>query len=92
MEKIRRHYVFKGRVRGVGFRYKAEYAASRFGVTGWVRNMYDGSVEMEAEGIPEALDKVVSVLRQDRYIFIEDMDVKNIPLEDDRGFHVRSGW
>ena len=60
--------------------------------TGWVRNMYDGSVEMEAEGIPEALDKVVSVLRQDRYIFIEDMDVKNIPLEDDRGFHVRSGW
>ena len=46
----------------------------------------------EAEGIPEVLDKVVSVLRQDRYIFIEDMDVKNIPLEDDRGFHVRSGW
>lgn len=44
------------------------------------------------KGIPEALDKVVSVLRQDRYIFIEDMDVKNIPLEDDRGFHVRSGW
>ena len=36
MEKIRRHYVFKGRVQGVGFRYKAEYAASRFGVAGGV--------------------------------------------------------
>lgn len=92
MEKIRRHYVFKGSVQGVGFRYKATHAASMFGITGWVCNRYDGSVEMEAEGMPEAIDKMVSVLRQDRYIFIEDMDVKNIPLDEDRSFHIRSGW
>lgn len=53
-------------------------------------NRYDDSVEMEAQGLPEAIDKVIAVLRNDRYIFIEDMDVREIPLENDSGFHVRS--
>lgn len=53
---------------------------------------YDDSVEMEAQGLPEAIDKVIAVLRNDRYIFIEDMDVREIPLENDSGFHVRSSW
>lgn len=92
MDKVRRHYVFRGNVQGVGFRYRATYAASMYGVTGWVCNRYDGSVEMEAQGQPEAIDKVLAVLRADRYIFIEDMDVKDIPLDNDSGFHVRSGW
>lgn len=92
MDKVRRHYVFRGSVQGVGFRYRATYAASMYGVTGWVCNRYDGSVEMEAQGQPEAIDKVLAVLRGDRYIFIEYMDVKDIPLENDSGFHVRSGW
>ena len=85
MDKIRRHYTFRGRVQGVGFRYRASYAASMYGVTGWVCNRYDDSVEMEAEGLPEAIDN-------DRYIFIEDMDVREISLENDSGFHVRSSW
>ena len=92
MDKIRRHYTFRGRVQGVGFRYRASYAASMYGVTGWVCNRYDDSVEMEARGLPEAIDKVIAVLKNDRYIFIEDMDVREIPLEDDSGFHVRSSW
>ena len=82
MDKIRRHYTFRGRVQGVGFRYRASYAASMYGVTGWVCNRYDDSVEMEAQGLPEAIDKVI----------IEDMDVREIPLENDSGFHVRSSW
>lgn len=92
MEKIRRHYIFKGNVQGVGFRYRAVHAASMYGVTGWVCNMYDGSVEMEAQGTPEAIDMMLQILRNDRYIYIDDMDVRNIPLLDDRDFHVRSGW
>ena len=47
---------------------------------------------MEAQGLPEAIDKVIAVLRNDRYIFIEDMDVREIPLENDSGLHVRSSW
>lgn len=92
MDKVRRHYIFKGSVQGVGFRYRATYAASMYGVTGWVCNRYDGSVEMEAQGMPEAIDKMIAVLRWDRYIYIEDMNVKEIPLEEDTGFHVRSSW
>ena len=49
MEKIRRHIIFYGYVQGVGFRYRASYIANRFGVTGWVKNCIDGSVEMEAD-------------------------------------------
>ncbi len=92
MDKVRRHYIFKGSVQGVGFRYRATYAASMYGVTGWVCNRYDGSVEMEAQGMPEAIDKMIAVLRRDRYIYIEDMNVKEISLEEDTGFHVRSSW
>lgn len=50
MSTIRRRYQFYGMVQGVGFRYRASYAAKAVGVTGWVTNCYDGSVEMEVQG------------------------------------------
>jgi acylphosphatase len=46
-----------GRVHGVGFRWFAREAARREGLTGWVRNDPDGSVEAFAEGDREALDR-----------------------------------
>ena len=46
----RLHLRFLGRVQGVGFRYQALYAARNFNLTGWVKNMPDGSVVMEAQG------------------------------------------
>lgn len=70
---IRKHFFFKGRVQGVGFRYRAQNAASMYGVTGWVKNLYDGSVEMEAQGLEEDIDKVIQSLRNSRYIVIDDM-------------------
>jgi len=39
-----------GRVQGVGFRFYTVRVAKRFGITGWVRNLYDGRVEIYAEG------------------------------------------
>ena len=54
---IRKHFFFKGRVQGVGFRYRAQNAASLYSVTGWVKNLYDGSVEMEAQGMRRTLTK-----------------------------------
>ena len=39
-----------GRVQGVGFRYSARYCALELGLAGWVRNEWDGSVEMEVQG------------------------------------------
>lgn len=49
-EKTRYHLVFSGRVQAVGFRYRAVHAAGSLGLTGWVKNCWDGTVEMEAQG------------------------------------------
>ena len=48
---VRKHFKITGRVQGVGFRYRAKYAASGMGLTGWVRNEWDGSVEMEVVSV-----------------------------------------
>ena len=44
--KQREHICFTGYVQGVGFRYRALYAARGLGLTGWVQNLWDGRVEM----------------------------------------------
>ena len=86
---IRRHIIFHGRVQGVGFRYTARYIASDLGLSGWVSNLWDGSVEMEVQGKKELIDEMLRRLARQRYIMIEDMDVREIPVEDERGFHVK---
>jgi acylphosphatase len=44
------HAYVSGRVQGVGFRFYTIACARRFGITGWVKNLFDGRVEIEAEG------------------------------------------
>jgi acylphosphatase len=50
----KRYYV-SGAVQGVGYRYFAERAAAQFGITGYVRNLRDGRVEVYAIGTPDSL-------------------------------------
>ena len=87
--KIRRHYIFTGSVQGVGFRCRAYHAAEHFGVTGWVRNLYDGSVEMEAEGCEEDIDAMLLAIENGHFIQIENMEVTDLPLQGDRSFETR---
>lgn len=89
MEKIRKHIIFYGRVQGVGFRWTARYTAEMFGVTGWVRNLYDGSVEMEAEGTPEGIERLINSLMNGRYIEITDIAEKSVPVEGSRYFEIK---
>lgn len=89
MEKIRKRFIFYGSVQGVGFRYRACHAANMFGVTGWVRNCSDGSVEMEAEGSPEAIDKLLLTIEQGHYITIENLKETVIAAEGDRSFGIK---
>ena len=49
--KRREHICFTGYVQGVGFRYRLSHLAQYYGVTGWVRNEYDGSVSAELQGL-----------------------------------------
>lgn len=51
-----------GRVQGVGFRYTAQQKAARLGLTGWVRNEHDGSVEMHCEGSTECIEAMLDWL------------------------------
>ncbi|MDY4693719.1 MAG: acylphosphatase [Blautia sp.] len=83
---IRKHYWFSGRVQGVGFRYHAYYIAQSLGVTGWVRNNWDDRVEMEAQGTREDLAQMVEMLNAQRYIYIESIQDKIIPLEEENSF------
>jgi acylphosphatase len=53
-----------GRVQGVGFRYFARRSASRYGVTGWVRNEPNGTVTVVAEGDGKSVDAFVESLRR----------------------------
>lgn len=53
----RRAILFTGRVQGVGFRFTTMNVASRFKVTGFVRNLPDGRVELVAEGNPTELGR-----------------------------------
>ena len=89
MEIVRKHIRFKGRVQGVGFRYRASYAARSLGVTGWVRNNEDGSVEMEAQGTEEQIYRMLTMLNKDSYIVIDRMGTEKIlPKNGELGFHV----
>lgn len=88
MRKIRRHYVFSGYVQGVGFRYAGSHTAQHLGITGWVRNNYDGTVEMEAEGTPEDLSALISALRDWDYGSVSDIDCDDIPTENDSFFDI----
>ena len=45
-DRVRKRIIFYGDVQGVGFRYRALHAANFLGITGWVRNEWDGSVSM----------------------------------------------
>ncbi len=59
-----RRWVIRGRVQGVGFRYFAQHAASGLGLTGYARNLDDGSVEVYASGSPEKLSDFAALLHQ----------------------------
>jgi acylphosphatase len=54
----------KGRVQGVGFRYALRDEAERLGVTGWVRNCGDGSVEALLQGQTPAIEQLIAWARR----------------------------
>lgn len=61
---VARRFVVAGRVQGVGYRFHARDAAAREGLGGFVRNLSDGRVEVEAEGERDAMLRFERALRQ----------------------------
>lgn len=93
VEIIRKRFSFSGTVQGVGFRWRAQHAAERYGATGWVRNERDGSVTMELQGSEETIERVLDAIERGAYIHIDGMDVKTLSVEtEERGFSTRGDW
>jgi acylphosphatase len=59
---VRLHAIIEGYVQGVGFRAFAQDLAARAGLTGWVRNRWDSSVEVVAEGEQQILERFLTTL------------------------------
>ncbi len=87
--EIRKHFVFHGRVQGVGFRYTAKYLAQSMDLTGWVKNEWDGTVSMEVQGREALINKLLEGLNRGSFISIEWIDSEEIPLEKESRFYVR---
>lgn len=58
------HLRIAGRVQGVGYRYALHAEAQANGISGWVRNRRDGTVEAVVQGEPQALEKIVAWARR----------------------------
>ena len=88
MNIIRKKFTFYGSVQGVGFRYRAYYCARANNITGWVRNNFDGSVELEAEGDTDDIDNMLVAILRGRFIRVEDYTCETIPLQNSITFDI----
>ncbi|MBQ9232867.1 MAG: acylphosphatase [Lachnospiraceae bacterium] len=87
---VRRRLTFSGMVQGVGFRYRSYYIAESLGLTGWVKNQWDGTVLMEVQGSEDAIDRLIINLGKQRFIYIEDIDIRDIPVDEhEKSFNIR---
>ena len=84
-----KHAYYSGRVQGVGFRFTAQHVAEEFAVTGFVRNLLDGSVEVLAEGPAEQVDGFLSALSQRMTEYIEKVQVEEESPQGLQGFRIR---
>ena len=91
-DDIRVRILVSGLVQGVGYRYFAVTAARRHSITGWVRNLLDGRVELEAQGSRRDVASFLAALKTGtRWTQVSHVDVAERPLESGRGgFHVVS--
>jgi len=89
--EARLHAIIEGRVQGVSFRYYTVNRARELGVVGYVRNLWDQTVEVMAEGDRVALEKLLSYLRQGpRAALVTHVSIEwSTPTDGFRGFEVR---
>src|SRR5512144_68237 len=89
-----RRYVVRGRVQGVGFRWFVEREAGTLGIAGWVRNNFDGSVEVLAMGNREQLSQLRSRLRAGpRAARVDDVEESEAqPVPGLKSFRIEGAW
>jgi len=79
-----------GLVQGVGFRYSAIHKAKSLGIKGYVKNLYDGSVYIEAEGTQEKINEFLYWCRQGpSHARVSDIEVNDGEIKNYRFFDVK---
>jgi acylphosphatase len=74
-----RRVLYSGRVQGVGFRYTAQRVAQQHAVTGFVKNLRDGRVELVAEGQREEVERLLKAIADAMGGYIDAADVQSVP-------------
>jgi acylphosphatase len=67
---------YRGRVQGVGFRFTCQRVAENHGITGWVKNMPDGSVRLVAQGDENSIKEFLTEIDQNLNRFISDKEIE----------------
>ena len=85
--------IIKGDVQGVGYRWFVERMAAAAGIDGWVRNLSDGNVEVEAEGLKEVLVNFLETLKTGHSsAYVSEIETEWTPVKDVKtagGFRIR---
>jgi len=79
-EIIAKHIIFTGQVQGVGFRFTAHRIANRHQLSGFVRNLPDGCVEVFAQGRTEDVNGCVEDIKADFAGYIRQTIIEDVPL------------
>ena len=73
--------ILTGRVQGVGLRFFTMENASKLGLTGWVKNMADGTVHLEVQGEDSVITEFVNIIKKGNFIInVETFDAEEISL------------
>ena len=77
----RYHIIVSGRVQGVGFRYFCVMNAQKLNLTGSVRNMSNGNVEIFVQGDPNNIDYFINIIEKgNMFIHVEEYQIKAMPV------------
>ena len=88
---IAKQVIFEGRVQGVGFRYTVKELARGFDVCGWVKNLTDGSVELQVMGEKDEVESFIKEIAEESNVahHIKNLTAVKIPLlENCSGFKI----
>ena len=78
---VRYYIIVEGRVQGVGFRFFCTMHARTTDLTGWVRNMDNGMVEMEVQGEEKEIEKFIKTIKKgNRFIRVDELYQKKIDV------------
>jgi acylphosphatase len=91
-----RHYIVKGRVQGVGFRWLVHREAGARDLKGWVRNTDEGEVEIMVAGAEEKLTELRAVLergsRGSRVDAVQEKDMEEAMASGLESFRIEGAW